>query len=540
MTPGNCFTQSTIPQIAQLIEDQFPAFYREQGEGFIEFIKAYYEWLESPENAIGRVRDQYSQYDIDTAAAAFLDHFKQKYMWGLPPELLGNQRLLHKHILELYRSKGSKQATRLLFRLLFNEDIEFYVPSYDIFKLSDNTWIEPRFFEVTYIKDFAPLINEVVTGSVSGATAVIESYEKRYVNDQEVHLLFISNIRGNFIPGEVLLNSKLGPLESPIIRGSVVGINVTSSDPGFQPGDSLTSLQGEKPTEIVVNSTYDGTGTINFEIVDGGSYYSEYAVVSITAGSNTQGTGTSFIIGGLSNTQPFLFNSDLLEPYLDVELAAEAYGFPANPTANLNSIIVDCLTYTTIQVGTISSLIVTNPGALYDGSVTVSVVDPYTSSRSIPTPGGIGGMDAVITGNPVMGSHLVDGVTIQSAGYGMQNFNQLFFEADDGKTLVGTPVLGGVGKDTGYYLNTKSFLSDDKYLFDGHYYQDFSYVIRASYTLDKYIDILKSLVHPAGNAVYGDVRILESNQLYNDAIYTGIKFQAQAEIITFTDVDEEE
>src|SRR5690606_7527442 len=141
----------------------------------------------------------------------------QKYMWGLPPELLGNQRLLQKHILELYRSKGAEQGIRLLFRLLFNSDIEFYIPSYDIFKLSDNTWVEPKYCEVTFVEDFSPLINAVVTGSVSGATAVVESYETRFINGREVHLIFISNIRGNFIAGEILLNPKLEILHSPTI-----------------------------------------------------------------------------------------------------------------------------------------------------------------------------------------------------------------------------------------------------------------------------------------------------------------------------------
>ena len=32
--------------IVPLIESQFPALYREEGELFITFIKAYYEWLE--------------------------------------------------------------------------------------------------------------------------------------------------------------------------------------------------------------------------------------------------------------------------------------------------------------------------------------------------------------------------------------------------------------------------------------------------------------------------------------------------------------
>jgi hypothetical protein len=34
-------------QISQLIESQFPAIYREDGETLVAFIQAYYEFLES-------------------------------------------------------------------------------------------------------------------------------------------------------------------------------------------------------------------------------------------------------------------------------------------------------------------------------------------------------------------------------------------------------------------------------------------------------------------------------------------------------------
>lgn len=37
--------------ISPFIQDQFPSFMREDYQKIILFIKAYYEWLEKPENA---------------------------------------------------------------------------------------------------------------------------------------------------------------------------------------------------------------------------------------------------------------------------------------------------------------------------------------------------------------------------------------------------------------------------------------------------------------------------------------------------------
>ena len=125
---NDIFSESNIIEISNQIERQFPYLYRQYGPNLVAFIKAYFEWMEQSNLPIGEARSFYESYDIDTALNKFLVHFRNTYMYGIPQDVLGNQRLLQKHILELYRSKGSPQAIRLLFRLLYNEDIDFYIP----------------------------------------------------------------------------------------------------------------------------------------------------------------------------------------------------------------------------------------------------------------------------------------------------------------------------------------------------------------------------------------------------------------------------
>jgi RNA-splicing ligase RtcB len=50
--------------ISNLIENQFPSFYKEQGSVFIEFVKQYYKWLET-ENALKHSRNFFEYKDID-------------------------------------------------------------------------------------------------------------------------------------------------------------------------------------------------------------------------------------------------------------------------------------------------------------------------------------------------------------------------------------------------------------------------------------------------------------------------------------------
>ena len=128
--------------ISPFIESQFPLFYQEEGPIFIDFMKAYYEWMETSGNIINVSRSLLEYDDIDQTMETFLKYFKNKYINSLPENILGDKRLLIKHILDLYRSKGADASYKLLFRMIFNEDIDIYVPGQYIFKLSDNDWTE--------------------------------------------------------------------------------------------------------------------------------------------------------------------------------------------------------------------------------------------------------------------------------------------------------------------------------------------------------------------------------------------------------------
>lgn len=59
----------------------------------------------------------------------------------------------------------------------------------------------------------------------------------------------------------------------------------------------------------------------------------------------------------------------------------------------------------------------------------------------------------------------------------------------------------------GYYLNFDGRISTNKVLQDNHYYQEYSYVLKAEVVLDQYSETVRRLVHPAGTAMFGQVLI---------------------------------
>ena len=58
----------------------------------------------------------------------------------------------------------------------------------------------------------------------------------------------------------------------------------------------------------------------------------------------------------------------------------------------------------------------------------------------------------------------------------------------------------------GYYLNEDGQISTLKYLHDGNYYQNFSYVTFVDESLNQYKDLLETILHPAGFKLFGGLR----------------------------------
>ena len=304
-----------VQKISHLIERQFPAVYREEGENFIAFVRAYYEWLEQSDQAIGEARNLLHTRDIDDTADQFLDHFRKKYFVGLPKSIEGNQRFLQKHILDLYRSKGSEEGTKLLFRLLYNEDIQVYIPSRDILKPSDGEWVEPRYIEVAnnprnYLYD-----GKFLTGVASGATAYVDNYKRIYIDEKIVHAFFVTNVSGTFTVGEQIFCDGVDVQQATFILGSPVSLDVDFGTPEQPIGEAFVSYDSVGRNKIygIVEQSYDITdGFINFVVQNGGTRFSALANISVTTGSNTSGSGAGFTGFTLTDTENFTYNTNIM------------------------------------------------------------------------------------------------------------------------------------------------------------------------------------------------------------------------------------
>jgi hypothetical protein len=319
--------------ISPLIASQFPSFYREAGPNFIAFVEAYYQWMEQSGQVTWEARSMPEYIDVDTTLQKFIKYFKNKYIQSLPSNIAADQQLLMKHIIDLYKSKGTDRGYRLLFRLLYNEDIDIYVPAEHIFKPSDANWYVPNYIEVSDTPGLYSLVSKKIRSS-GGATAIVNSYFKKIVGGSTVNILYLSAINGMFHYNELIFCDSLPDItfdNAPIVIGSLSTITILDGGINFSAGDILDISGTGEGALAKVKTTRDENGKVTFTLIDGGFGFSRDAVITVTGGG---GSGATFSIGNIINTIVLTLNTDIISGLVDtlIEDVTSAYGLKVNIT----------------------------------------------------------------------------------------------------------------------------------------------------------------------------------------------------------------
>ena len=66
---------------------------------------------------------------LDETLNEYIQYFRSELMAEIPNDALADKRLLAKRIKDLYTTKGTIESYKLLFRILYNEDVEITFPA---------------------------------------------------------------------------------------------------------------------------------------------------------------------------------------------------------------------------------------------------------------------------------------------------------------------------------------------------------------------------------------------------------------------------
>ena len=269
------------------------------------------------------------------------------------------------------------------------------------------------------------------------------------------------------------------------IAGTAKAINASSSSgeshvfstiPGFLPGDRVYII-GSPNVNATVQSIYT-IGANGYVRVQG----------------NT-GPLTTSVLYSYSN--PYVSaNIQDVDLYQITSTAKGIVKF-----ANTSTVLVKRLTFeNTFKPGTIM---------IGDVSGTTANVIGISEDLSLIYPIGL---NAEIEANVITASGQVTSLQVIDSGIGYTNSDVVQYTSADGKRS-GTikVVIDGHGIGKGYYKSSKGFLSEDMYIHDGDYYQEYSYEILSKISVDRYADMFKKVMHTAGTKFFGSALIVEED-----------------------------
>jgi hypothetical protein len=340
-------------KISHLIESQVPFFVRNDHSQFVAFLEAYYQYLEQETKTLNVSKNLPKQFNIDLSEDTYADLMYNTFMRFIPTNVLVDKRMLLKHIKDFYRAKGTEKATRFLFRILYNIEIEFYYPKKDVLRASDGKWYVQKSLRVsdvringvanTELTGLAKFVTTRITSSNTASEALVESVDRFYEQGTQIDELVLSNIDGEFISGESVTasfdeNGETKSISANIFGDIINSFTIVNAGSGYEVGDPVIIISSSGAGACAVVGSVSTGSIIEIANFGGGAGYQANDAVVITGGG---GNGAHAILTTVSD-------NNVLHP--------NSYNIVASSLAAEGNTIAGNTTYETFAYQSLSTL----------------------------------------------------------------------------------------------------------------------------------------------------------------------------------------
>jgi hypothetical protein len=389
-----------LNKTSTLIPSQFPEFIRDDPNyaTFVSFVQAYYEWMEQQGGAVYESKNLQSYSDIDTTLNDFLRYFKNDFLPFFPDNSLVSQQRLTKIARELYKTKGTPASYEFLFRVLYNSDVQLYNSRDYILRASDGKWVVTRLLTI-YSTDpvWKSTVNFRLFGETSKGYATIEDV----IIGTDSTQIVLSGIDRNFTTGEFVrvidAHGKDVIVNSTNIRSQILGIissvNVDANNPGsgYNVGDPVVFYGGLNPvvfnpigaTGYISSVTSASITGIKTKYKGHGYRSGSYTKININSPSGS-GSNASALLTSLDTTPYYVYlvPNDTIASKASISINSGSYNFANLTIANVNTKLINALTFPVLNTFGISTATITSGGQGYDSTTTANATAYYSTDTS--------------------------------------------------------------------------------------------------------------------------------------------------------------
>ncbi len=227
----------------------------------------------------------------------------------IPDDALADKRLLAKRIKDLYTTKGTIDSYKLLFKILYDEDVEINFPADQMLKVSDGDYRIDRYLVTHHDPRAYTLIGKTIKGTDSQAEGLVEDVKRLVAKNRDIDQILLSNVKGSFNHLEAIQLKGVPNSYAPIVECGIRRVTVATGGGEYRKGDIVDIISSKTGAfaKAVVTDTSDLQSKVNFNLVDGGSGYvsseeSEGTILEYVGGDGTAPASFRIFAGDLTDT----------------------------------------------------------------------------------------------------------------------------------------------------------------------------------------------------------------------------------------------
>lgn len=262
------------------------------------------------DNVVRRSGNLVNYRDLDLSVDNYVDFLKDELFSSVPIEYYGDKRLLATKFKDLFNSKSNEESYRFLFKLLYNEEIDFYYPGNDVLRVSDGNFEKTQIIR-TYssaagvddegdptVRSIFDFQNKIVRGRTSGVLANVVDIKKFYLGSVETAEMTLKLVSGTFAAGEVIESVDDTTLTTTLY-GIISGFQIVDAGTGYQVGDLITISGDGAQAQAIVSSIQDSP--ISALSVNSVGYGYRVGTDAVINNSGTGGTGLVVRVTEITN-----------------------------------------------------------------------------------------------------------------------------------------------------------------------------------------------------------------------------------------------
>lgn len=315
------------------VSDNLPEFINSDNPTFKLFIEAYYEFLEkSPDSESNNVKEMFRSLDgsasvinnstaikdIDTTLDSFIDYFRKQVIPVSIDLAKTDKRTVIKKIRDVYLAKGTSKSFDLLFKLIYDEQVDIFETRDAIIEASEGKYLSFP------LATFRVVGNENLVTDMNFSLANLKHSDDSYATDSDIAIVLSANVIGKTADSDiqkvisVQLNIATTFDDTQIYRIvdstdtrkfidvkpmlTLQDLNAKNEAPGYVQGDliKITSRSLNRSFNVSVDSVNNGPVT-GLSFRDRGEFFSVGDSISFSPDQPGDGAGGSAIITEVDN-----------------------------------------------------------------------------------------------------------------------------------------------------------------------------------------------------------------------------------------------